>query len=212
MAPTVAVITSIYGGVDEPCTPAEQDTSCEWVLVTDQYHAPPPWRLVTEPRPHLGANFASKIARARPDLYSGADILIWADGSLKIHSAGFVSSLVAGLGDNPLGAFESYRHRDSLLDEARVASVLGKYAGQQVMTQAEHYHVEGFPPGWGIWWTGLMIRRRGCPNFGDPWLMEMARWSCECQVSLPYVLRKMGLRPKSLPGPSPHFTIRKHIR
>jgi hypothetical protein len=212
MAPTVAVITSIYGGVDEPCVPAEQDIPCEWVLVTDQHDAPLPWRVVTEPRPHLGANFASKIARARPDLYSDADILIWADGSLAIHSGAFVSSMVAGLGDDPLGAFESLRHRDSLRDEARVASTMAKYAGQPVTAQAEHYHAEGFPPGWGIWWTGLMIRRRDCPNFGDPWLTEMARWSCECQVSLPYVLRKIGLQPKSLPGPSPHVTIREHIR
>ncbi len=69
-------------------------------------------------------------------------------------------------------------------------------ASQPVVARAEHYRAEGFPPGWGIWWAGLMIRRRDCPNFGDPWLTEMARWSCKCQVSLPSVLRKMNLWPK----------------
>lgn len=208
----VAVISSIYGDFDTMIPPADQDMPCEWIMITDRRQECPPWRVTVEPRPHLRPSFAGKVARARPDLYSDADILIWADGNLRIHSSGFVSWCVAQLGEAPLAAKDTRAERAGMRDEANVAAAMWKYEGQPVKQQAEHYIAEGFPDDWGRWWTGLIVRTRDCPNFGDAWLTEMARWSCECQISLPYVLWKYGLWPAPMPVTGEHFTIRPHAK
>jgi hypothetical protein len=209
----IAVVSSIYGGFDDYPDPPPQTIPCDWIMVTDDpRYPPPPWRHVYEPRPHLRPSFASKVARARPDLYTGADVLIWMDGNVVIHDPTFISWALDLLGDASLAALSTQHARTGMRDEADVASRIPKYDGQPVKRQAEHYIAEGFPDGWGRWWTGVMVRTRDCPDFGSLWLTEMARWSCECQVSLPYVLWKMGLRPAGGEAGPACISTRPHLR
>ena len=135
----------MYGDFDTMIPPADQDMPCEWVMVTDRRQECPPWQVVVEPRPRLRPSFAGKVARARPDLYSDADILIWADGNLQIHSSSFVSWCVAKLGEAPLAAKDTRTEGAGMRDEANVAATMGKCEGQPVQKQAEHYIADGFP-------------------------------------------------------------------
>lgn len=195
---TVCVISSVYGGHDEPHAPPAQDTPCEWVMVTDGPAWPAPWRTVTEPRPHLLPRMAAKIAKCLPWPYTGADVTIWVDGSTHVTSPGFVSWCLDALGSSSLAQHHA-QHRTSILDEATEAARMPKYAGQLVAEQAFHYAQGGYPVDWGLWWTGLIVRRRDCPAFGVPWLAEMCRWTAEDQISEPPVLRALGLRPADIP-------------
>jgi len=207
---TVAVISSIYGGYDHFPEVPLQDIPAEWVMVTGQpAGCPPPWTVVYEPRPHLGPSFASKVARARPDLYSDADVLIWMDGNVVIRDSTFITWCLDLLSDADLAAIDTTQRRAGILEEAQIASRIPRYAGQPVIAQAEHYLAEGFPDT-ARWWTGVMVRRRGCPDFGSPWLAEMARWGCECQISLPYILWKMGIKPAGTQEGPTCITTRAH--
>ena len=197
------MVTSVYGGFDMLAVPAPQGLECDWIVVSDIPVSCPPWRPVVEPRPHMRPSMASKVARACPEYYSGADILVWIDANITLK-AGFLREVVETLGDAPLAAFGSSGPNKArpggVTEEAAAAARLPKYAGQQIVRQAAAYRSAGLPADFGLWWTGLRIQSRHCPPFGEAWLAEMARWSCECQVSFPYVCWRAGITPTSLPA------------
>lgn len=211
MSPRVAVVSSIYGGFDEPVPVVPQGVPCEWVLVSDRDYDCDPWKVIVEPRPQLHPRLAAKAAKARPDWYADVDVYIWVDGNLKINSPDFVAWCLDWLGGAPLAQHHN-PDRAHLLDEVNVASPMNKYTGLDLAGQAGHYLERGMDPGFGVWWTGLIVRSADCPDFGTRWLAEMLRWTYEDQISQPYVLWSMGLRPRDIPilWPNGLFELRSH--
>ncbi len=208
----IAVVSSCYGEYDSIYAPPEQTVDCEWVLVTDSMPQLQPstrsyrhpsgmpessWQVRIEPRPQLHPRTAAKVAKCRPDWYADADIYLWIDSSIKILSAEFVQWATSFLEHGPL-AMKLSRARKSIIAEAEIAQGMQKYQGLPVLEQAQHYLSKGYPDDWGVWGTGLMARCAECPNFGDAWLAEQIRWTYEDQISLPWVLWNMNLRPVDL--------------
>jgi hypothetical protein len=204
---SVAVITSIYGGYDRLVSPEPQDLDCEWVVVTDRMPAmegrhPWPWLVVCEPRPHLDPRLAAKVAKCRPDWYTSAEVTIWVDGHLRITDPGFVRWAVDSLAGRDLAQLP-HPQRTSLLAEAALSAELPKYRTLPVADQAAHYLEGGYPDGWGLWATGLIVRRTTpqLQAFGDGWLAEQVRWTVQDQLSEAPVLWRLGIRPVDLDGP-----------
>lgn len=212
---SVAVVSSVYGGYDQPAAPAAQDTPVDYVLVSDVHHDCHPWKTIVEPRPQVHPRLAAKVAKCRPDLYSDADVLIWMDASARITSPDWVSWVVDRLGG---GALAQHPHPwwGTLTEEANVAAGMGKYSGLPIREQAAHYLSEGHEDGWGLWASGVIAyRREGWPlrQFGDAWLAEQLRWTYEDQISEAPVLARLGVRPVDLPGGifgNARFDIRPH--
>jgi hypothetical protein len=213
----VAIVSSVYGGYDQPSPGVPQflpDAECEYVLVTDQPYDCHPWRVVVEPRPQLHPRLAAKVAKCRPDLYADADFYVWMDTSFHVNAVDFVSWMVSHLEHGPMAQIR-HPDRSRIVDEADVSAHMTKYAGLPVKEQAAHYVERGYPDGWGLWATGL-IGYRSCPEaqvFGDAWLREQMRFTYQDQLSEAPVLHALGLKPVDLPGPllgHPKFTIRAH--
>lgn len=208
---SVAVVSSVYGGYDVPVAPVPQDIDVRFVLVADEPHDCPPWEVVVEPRAQLHPRLAAKVAKCRPDLYVKADAYIWADASFAINSAGFASWCVAHL-EHGTTAQIPHPDRRHILDEANYSHGMAKYAGLPVVAQAEHYLAEGYPDGWGLWATGLIVYD-GVPRWGDEWLREQTRWTYQDQISQAPVLHRHGVRPVDMGGGlinHQHFQIRGH--
>jgi len=209
----IAVISSAYGGYDEPSVPPEQNHPAEFVFVTDGPAAPAPWRTVHEPRPHLHPRMAAKVAKCRPDLYADADVYIWMDASMQITAPDF-AEWCASFVEHGRIAQIPHPERNCIEPEAHLSAQMGKYAGQPVLEQATHYLADGHPRGWGLWATGLIVYRRHAPRIiGDAWLREQMRWTYQDQLSEAPLLRAMDIRPVSLPGRlwgHDRFAIRRH--
>ena len=216
----VAIITSIYGNYDKLTIPAYQNVpsgiEVEFVLVTDpitwQWNPDGPWRIVVEPRGWLSPMMAAKVAKARPDLYTDAEIMIWVDGCLDITHSDFITWMLKNLGDNVLASTECTCSDDEILDEANSSKAIPKYAMLPTIEQANHYISLGYPPNWGSWFGGL-IAWRNCTvqkSIGSRWLTEMMRWGFQDQISLPYVLWRHGIRPANVPIPGQRFFYRGH--
>lgn len=196
----VAVITAIYGDYDSLKPVLGQDgLDVDWVLVTDAQVADlPGWRVVVVPRPGLHPNRAAKAPKFRPWEFTDAPASIWVDGSVSVTSPLFAAEALA-LAD-PVAQF-LHPQRDCLYEEAAL-STAGKYAGEPIEAQAAHYRELGHPEHWGLWAAGVIARQHtpAVMQLGYAWAAEVARWSFQDQVSEPYVLRNLGLRPASLTG------------
>lgn len=196
----VAVVSSLYGGYDNPPPPAEQTIDAEWIMVTDATDVPG-WTTVHEPKGHMHPRLAAKVAKCRPDLYTDADVTVWLDASVEVTSPKLIESMVEWMGT---GTIAQFRHpaRISIVDEAAASEPLAKYQGQPVRQQAEHYLSQGYPDGWGLWATGLIVRRHAdvTRRLGDWWLREQMRWTYQDQISEAPLLHRLRLKPVPLPA------------
>lgn len=213
-----AILTSIYGGYDNlrPILPQE-DLSVEWIFVTDVVPEDPKgWRVVHEPKPHLHPNRAAKRAKTVPWEYTDAPMSLWIDGSFRVQSSRFAIEALEYA--NPVAQF-GHPFRDCLFHEAICTAAVGKYAEQVpiIEAQARHYREAGHPDSWGLWATGVIARKhtKEIKELGWQWLTEVHTWSVQDQVSQPYVLRKVGLRPELFPEDyfsSPWIAYEPHVR
>jgi Protein of unknown function (DUF616) len=200
---SVAVITAVFGGYDDPptATPQTIDVS-DWVLVTDQPLDVPGWRTIIEPRPHVHPNIAAKVPKFMPHLYTDAERTVWVDANIEF-APGFVERLMAAVGEMPIA---QYRHplRSDITPEWFDASAWQpKYEGLNQAAQVAHYQRLGLPADYGLWATGVIARdHRTYPGalaeFGAAWLAECVRWGYQDQISEPWLLWRRGWIPAPL--------------
>jgi Protein of unknown function (DUF616) len=201
--PDAAIISAVYGGYDvvKPAIP-QQGIDAEWVLVTDDPSIPDGhlgWRVICDPRPGVAPIRAAKHPKFRPWEYTDAPMSVWIDGSCRVRSATFAADVLAYA--HPLAQFVS-PDRDCIYDEAAVSLTIPKYDGEPVTEQAECYRAAGHPEHWGMWCATVIARRHTdvVKALGEAWTAEVEHWSCEDQISQPWVLRNLGLTPATLPG------------
>lgn len=197
---TVCVMTAVTGGYDNPRPLPAQDIACDAVIVSDRPYDIPGWRNIVIPTSDQASpRMAAKRPRCRPDRYTDAEVVVWFDAHLEVRSSSLVRDLVDQLGDGQIGAFRHGFHT-SISQEAALAATLPKYEGWDLIGQAKHYLADGHPDDWGMWTTGVMVRRlAGSVEFGDAWQAEIDRWGPEDQISLPVVLRRTVGYPVDLP-------------
>ena len=202
----VCLYTAIAGGYDDLKAQPEQTIPCDFVCFTDE---PPsavvaPWRVVPLPRVAGGsANLRAKLPKVRPhEAFAGLggapyDVTIWIDGSIQILRPAFAETLVEAARETGIAVLR-HSARDCIYDEAVAAldpKTRHKYVGMPMSEQVERYRVDGYPEHNGLMLGGLVARAMGDPlvrAVGDAWWAEIERWSERDQLSLPYVLWKLG--------------------
>lgn len=205
----VTIISAIYDNYDvlkEPITQLGVDVN--WVCVTDNPdlsgyfplngHT---WEVVYEPSPGIHPNRAAKVPKCLPWRYTDADYSIWIDASYRVTSPRFALQLMEHLLIAPIAQFK-HPWRNCAYDEAVESVRLKKYDGQPCLRQVERYREKGFPPGAGLWATGVIARQHTpeIRQFGIDWLYECTNWSFQDQLSHPFCLWENDLRPVPLPG------------
>lgn len=201
----VAILTAITDGYDtlKPVMP-QQGVDVEWVCVTDG--APHPdaeaargWKLVCDPHNGVHPNRAAKRAKFAPWEYTSAGASVWIDASFRVVSDRFAVEVLA-LAD-PIAQFV-HPWRDCLFEEGAESALLPKYSGEPIIEQGAYYRARGHPEHWGLWAAGVIARRHTdeVRQLGAAWAHEVNVWSFQDQVSQPYALRTVGLRPTALPG------------
>lgn len=201
----VAIITAITDGYDtlKPVLP-QTGVDVEWICVTDGEPLPDAdaaagWTMICQPRHGRHANREAKRPKLRPWEYTSAPTSIWVDASFRVVSDRFAADVLAYA--DPIAQF-AHPWRDCLYEEAAHSALLPKYVGEPIIEQGAHYRVSGHPEHWGLWAAGVIARRhtREVRALGDAWGREINAWSFQDQISEPYALRAVGLRPASLPG------------
>ena len=189
----VAWVTSVYGGYDAPAAPARRTTtpSTSWSR-TGRMSAPRGgswWSRGPSCIPRL----AAKYAKCRPDAYADADVYIWTDANVRVADPHFIRWCLHHLGGAQIGI---PRHPDAptIAGDLELSMVQPRYSSLPMREQVAHYIKDGFPPAFGNWWTGLVVRQGVPPAFGDAWIGELARWVYHDQICLPYLLWLHGIR------------------
>ncbi len=220
------VFTAVFGNYDTLPTPAPQTEDADWVCFTDSRRLlaeaeansgllarvrdalihPTGWRIVWYDRKaNEHPNRAAKLPKVNPTHFTDAPCSIWLDASFHVVSPRFVADAVSVMEAGPSGIAQ-FKHpwRQCLFSEASESMGLAKYAAEKdhIARQVEVYHLKGMPLDWGLWATGVVVRRhdRVVLDWGHDWWRQIDQYSYQDQISHPYVCWRQGLRPVDLPG------------
>lgn len=194
---SVAIVSAIIGGRDEPHPQAEQDVEVDWVLFSDEdMDAPAPWNLEVEPPAFKDPNMAAKVHKMTPKL--SHRYVIWVDGSMEVTSSSFAREALEALHDGM--AVWKHPRRDCVYAEAEASlgaeSQGGRYDHLPIKAQMSSYLIEGHPAHYGLYACGTVAwDRKWSHGLGAAWLAEVERWGIQDQLALPPVLRRHEVIP-----------------
>lgn len=200
----IAIITANYGGYDTlKAALPQQDMDVDWVVVTDMpiLAVNRGWRAVYRAAPEGVSNFrAAKHPKLFPWMYTDAPMSIWIDGSVIVSSPNFARDVAKILETSDLAQFD---HPEvCIYCEAMTSLKLLKYKNefQLIKDQCKFYRQKGHPDNWGLWAT-TVIARKHTPlmrSLSYQWDTQILRWSSQDQISQPYILRNLDLKPALL--------------
>jgi hypothetical protein len=198
---TTAVYCTIFGDYDDlKPVPPQTNQNVDYICITDNENLKAPgWRIVKVdyPSPKLNPRMRAKFFKILywelPELDQYYNT-IFIDASIKIKSEKFVNTALAGLIDIKL-----FKHpeRNNITDEMLRAGTLVKYNDEPMQIQAEAYVSQGLPPG--NLYAGGIIARKNKPitrSLMAAWWHENIKYSCQDQLSLPYIFWKFNHQPQ----------------
>lgn len=105
-----------------------------------------------------------------------------------------------------------HNSRSCVYQEAKQVLALNKAAKEDVDRQMTAYYKDRFRTDT-LYETGFMIRDRSVDRLMDHWAGQVREYTHRDQLSLPYSVKKTGIRPSTLPSRiiRSHFTISKHL-
>lgn len=195
-------LTAIIGEYDEP-KPAPK--GIESHMFSDRPRSDAEalgWKVHLRNNNTLSGRYVAKAPKCAPHLlgFTDPDVL-WLDGSIR-PTGEDIQEMFDMVPVGGIGTFK-HRERDCVFIEATYSALaINRYAGQPVLQQADFYHSQGMPEGWGLYEVGVIAWRGAQFQIGERWLAEQLVWSSQDQISFPYVCWKNDTRPTILPGSS----------
>ena len=188
---TTSVITAIYGGRDRLRTPAVVHSGVEYVCFTDDQHIRHDvWDCRYVPPSHFDPCRSAKRFKVLPHLFVDAERSIWIDANCRLLC-------------DPLAIWDEFdedlalvRHwRPDIYHEARACRRGSKDDLSVIADAIRHYRAAKHPARRGLWYGTIIFRRRSSAvaRFNEAWWAQIERFSRRDQLSLPVVLRRLGV-------------------
>lgn len=196
----------MFGGCDVIRPQAAQDIDVDWICVTDDpdLDVPAPYRRVVV-KPHdADPCMSAKRYKLLPGTVTDHELVIWVDANMEVTASSFAREALACIHDG-IAMFHHPR-RTCIYDEAEASlgaeSQGGKYDGLPIPEQVAHYRAEGHPEHGGLYASGVIAWNTTDPKaraLGEEWMDEVKRWTVQCQLSFPVVVRRLGIEPGTFP-------------
>jgi hypothetical protein len=200
----IAVVTSIFGGIDEPIPfPAQIDCPpCDRILITS---ADSEWNYGERHKQPSPREQARRFKMLAHKLFPHYKTFIWIDGNVRIKSNDFVSKIISLLDGNDI-AIGPHPVRNCIYEEAQAITrgvraddaYLGtRYDQDNLLLEARSYRRDGHPAGYGLYWCGLFARKVDARvnRFFDQWWAHCQKWPRSIdQLAFPYLVRKLKMK------------------
>ncbi len=191
----------LFGNYDRPPKlPARSGLKC--FLFTDRPDlAPKPWQPVLVDSSRFGPRRTGRYFKCLGHrLFSEAHQSIYFDASFTFLKP--LPNLLERYSDAQFTLFQ-HGERNDINAEAEACIRQGKDDRDVIDAQVERYRAEGLPSPSSCYSTGVLLR-----DFTDPlviavneaWCAEILAWSTRDQISLPFVLWRLGLKPDVIEG------------
>jgi hypothetical protein len=215
----LCVYTAIFGGYTElkkPYIPIISDprdaTEVTLTCFTDNPDlAPNGWEIQARPQTFFHPRMDSKWFRMNPHIeLSEFDVTIWVDASFQLGDIrSFVEECLAAMRSETPDDYGSALFVDpecsDIYQEAEYSLQVwpNKYRDQPMREQVAHYREAGLPSPHRMYAGGIHVRDNRIAwthRMNLLWFAECVKWSYQDQLSLPFVLWKIGKPCTVIPG------------
>lgn len=200
----IAIITSVFGNSQPIHTPNKIFKDVDYFAFVDKPHACEGWTQIISPSFSLDEKYKgrrdAKIYKIMPHLFlPDYDYWIWADPT---HEA-IVDphEICEKLGDKDIGLFK-HIHRDCAYQEALEVARLEIDYPKVISDQTLYYQLQAFPEHHGLYELPVFVRKNtpAIQELNMKWWELICRYSSRDQISLPFILWKMGITPHVYEG------------
>ncbi|MEK6829635.1 MAG: glycosyltransferase domain-containing protein [Nanoarchaeota archaeon] len=201
----IAVITSIFGNGTKLFDPATVFENTDYFAFVDKEHDCKVWKQIKSPSFSMDQKYQgrrdAKIYKIMPHLFLPEyDVYIWTDPTHELIK-------------NPHDVCDEYlKEHDIALFYHTTRKCAYKEAAEiiklnydhidLVENQVKYYSDSGFPERHGLFELPVSIRKN-CESINAMnlrWWEQICKFSSRDQISLPFVLWSMNIRPNILPG------------
>ena len=184
---------------------AEESEGVDYVAFTDSAKSEHGWRCRTSCSTERdGPRENRKYKTLSHRWFPTSDWTIYLDGNIQLLiSPNELIELCLSTNRNASLYLFPHNQRNCLYAEAKFCIHHRRDNPTTIGRQVARYKAENYPAGNGLYWGGLLIRRKGCEKFNSLWWTEICTGSCRDQISLPYVLWKTGVNFAVLNYPIP---------
>jgi hypothetical protein len=196
--PKRALYTAIFGNYDR-LKDIPQQLGVDLICFTDDTKLQHPrWQVrYVQPKyahPRLSAKYYKMLSHVA--LFEYEEVL-WVDGSFEVQDPNFAKDVFEYLEAASI-AVCLHPERGCIYDEASLCQPMAKYCDQNIVEQVAYYREQGFPAKWGLFAAGIVARRNDdstISHLNEAWMEENEKWTYHDQLSLPYVLWKLRIKP-----------------
>lgn len=224
--PKITIYSSIIGGKDNIKSQVFQTYPVDQIMYTDlDVKVSKGWRIVDAKESGI-PRVSAKYYKLQSHLYNelhGYDYVIWIDGSIQIINTRFVEMLINKMKatDSPIGLIP-HPDRDCIYDEYDACVEIGRIKTdkekQVALEQLKRYKRQSIMPHSGLYAGTCFIRDMNHPDivkFNELWMNEVKHGSIRDQLSLPYVLTKLNIKPTIIDinlWSNQYFKVNKHLK
>lgn len=200
------IYSAVFGNYDNVVKPQKVFKDVDYVLFTDQPVKQNPWRTVhVDWFDTVDEEFRNRRSarhfKALPSLYMPKHkVSIWIDMTHEVH-------------EHPKNIEKEYlqesdialfRHelRDCVYQEASAVFQYSMDSKDNIDRQTHLYKTHKYPAHNKLWETPGVVRRNSTSmtKVGWMWWEMLCSYSSRDQISLPYILDKLKIKPTTLPG------------
>lgn len=185
------VVTAVFGGWDR-LLPVKHHQSARCVCFTDEPFECRGWDVIAIPPPSSSPRMSARRVKLLTHEYIGGNT-IWVDAVMMLK--GDMAELAEQCGDF---AIPKHTHRNCVYTELLAIASSGKVLFQTCATIAARYQAEGMPAHFGLWETGIVVRRDKpqVQRFCVEWWNELCQTSTRDQPALAYTAFEQGWGPE----------------
>lgn len=210
----IAVITAIFGDMEQPKPFVEQSVPCDRIVITE---ANSPF-----PLPNLPPRLQAKYFKLQPHrVWPEYDVFVWIDGNIEVKSPDFVKVMTENLNGIRI---QKHHERQTIGEEIKhiLASenpyVTTRYSKQPLKEEYEYYLSEGMPESAPLYSCNIFAWHKSLDAIDGfaQWLDLVLAWSWFDQSAFSFLCwqRQFFVEPINLGQmfDNPYFTLHPHDR
>lgn len=207
--PRKVVYTAIFGGYDALREPKERLPGVQYLCFTDNPRLKSDvWTIRYSP-PEGDPLMQAKRYKVLAHKVLDCDYSLWIDGRIELHHLNGVFDWLKSD-----CAFRRHPNRSCIYVEAEHCKNIRRGDPQKIDRAISRFKAEGHPQGFGLWYGGIILRRHKPQTeaLNTAWWKEITAGTPRDQISLPVVLRRLGVSCQTLPDDLPLVHIGSHLR
>jgi len=203
----VCLYTAIFGNYETLKNPAQVD-GLDYICFTDNLNLKSNvWKIIyVETTTKYPPSFAYKKIKCLPHKFlSQYDVTIWLDANFVVIDANYLKNLLSQFKSKKIMLYKHIclegKTRNCAYAEGSYSSTFPKYSQELLQQQLQDYKsIHKFPENYGLYQSGFLLRNNKDEEvieFNEKWFDEIKKYGKifpQCQVSLPFVLWKTGIK------------------